>query len=84
MRKRFSDQTLWGKNKKIYDQTIGQPDLQRGRVNSVRIGLKMSDSSASRGQNNTQVGFNSHYIIIFTFDLAYFRLPVKKSSILTQ
>jgi len=35
MRKRFSDQTLWGKNKKIYDQTIGQPDLQRGRVHSV-------------------------------------------------
>ena len=55
MRKRFSDQTLWGKNKKIYDQTIGQPDLQRGRVHSVRKGLKIFDSSTSSGQNNTQV-----------------------------
>ena len=39
MRKRFSDQTLWGKNKKIYDQTIGQPDLKRGRVHPMRIGV---------------------------------------------
>ena len=57
MRKRFSDQTLWGKNKKIYDQTIGQPDLQRGRVNSVRIGFKIFDPSASSGQIVTQVSF---------------------------
>merc|ERR1711937_56233 len=35
MRKRFSDKTLWGKNKKIYQHTIGQPDLIRGRVHSI-------------------------------------------------
>ena len=73
MRKRFSDQTLWGKNRKIYDQTIGQPDLKRGRVNSIRIGIKsLNDSSASSGQN-----ISSHVVEFFSdFDLAHFRLPV--------
>lgn len=52
MRKRFSDQTLWGKNRKIYDQTIGQPDLKRGRVHSIRIGIKsLNDSGASSDQH---------------------------------
>ena len=52
MRKRFSDQTLWGKNRKIYDQTIGQPDLKRGRVHSMRKGIKsLNDSGASSGQH---------------------------------
>ena len=40
MRKRFSDQSLWGKNKKIFDKAIGQPDYQRGRVHSMRKGVE--------------------------------------------
>ena len=39
MRKRFSDPSLWGKNKKIFHQTIGQPDSIRGRLHSVRKGM---------------------------------------------
>ena len=36
MRKRFSDQTLWGHNRKIFTKAIGQPDPQRGRTHSIR------------------------------------------------